>query len=395
MSEVVSSDVLVKEQSAIAEDSQSSSIHITRIVLTHYRNYLSQTLEVTGSPVVLTGPNGSGKTNLLEAISLFSPGRGLRSVKLSDFEYLGEQGPIASWGVAMSISRQGQDSELGTGKSLDHVNKRLLKVDGEICKQQAEITKAFSVIWLTPQMDPLFNEGSSSRRKFLDRLVYNFDAEHAKRVSVYERAMRERAKLLQQPHADSHWLSVLEQTMAEQAVAIAAARLSAVEAIQGMIYEAKTAFPKAQLQVQGAVESHVQEKPALEVEEWLQHELKSLRDQDKYSGRTTVGTHRTDLLVYHIDKQMPASHCSTGEQKALLLSIILAEARAKAKWKQGVPVLLLDEVVAHLDEHRRASLFQEILDLKAQAWLTGTDSSLFKELQDKAQFFHVEKGNIT
>ncbi|MCE3233180.1 MAG: recF, partial [Rickettsiaceae bacterium] len=295
--------------------------------------------------------------------------------------------------ISALVNHSYKEVRIGTGRDGASDSKRIVKVDGEVLKSQAELANMFSVMWLTPQMDGIFIGSSSDRRKFLDRLVYNFDPEHASRIYSYEYTMRERAKLLQK-NGDGQWLSVLENKLAERVVAIAAARIDAVETIQAAIYESNTAFPKAIITVEGAVEALLTENSALAAEEIIRKQLFESRSYDYATGRTGVGTHRSDFAVTHKDKNMPAASCSTGEQKALLLSIILAEARAKAVWKNSVPVLLLDEVVAHLDDTRRASLFHELIDMKTQVWMTGTDLSLFEGMQGKAQFFEVSDGKV-
>lgn len=365
---------------------------LSKVILSDFRNYSNLSIELNSSPVVITGANGSGKTNILEAISLLSPGRGLRSIKLDEADRRDER-PLP-WAIAAWIECGGDEIQIGTGRDTSGIaNKRIVKIDGNVIRGQAELAHAFSVMWLTPQMDGLFLAASSMRRKFLDRLVYNFNPEHASLVYSYEYSMRERAKLLQ-GNCDKNWLSVLEAKMAEKSVAIAIARVDAINIIQDAIYKAPSAFPKAEIKIEGFVEGIVGASPALEVEELLKQKLHDARTTDSRTGRTSIGTHRSDLIVTHIQKNMPAELCSTGEQKALLLAIILAEARAKATWKNNVPVLLLDEVVAHLDITRRNALFDEFIAIGAQVWMTGTDTSLFEDLKGKAQFLEVNDGVI-
>jgi DNA replication and repair protein RecF len=252
-----------------------------------------------------------------------------------------------------------------------------------------------AIVWLTPQMEQLFQEGASAGRKFLDRLVYSFDSEHASRINEYEFAMRERNRLLQNNHADGTWLEALEQTMAETGAAIAQARLNTVQHINYAIQHSPLSFPKAHISIAGVVEDLLAlGTPSVQVEEDFKRILRAGRPQDAASGRTLPGTHRSEMKVIHIEKQMPAQLCSTGEQKALLLSIVLAEARAGAQWHGVIPVLLLDEVVAHLDVTRRLELFEEICQIGAQTWMTGTDSSLFTGLEGKAQYYQVDGGLI-
>ncbi|MCD6035458.1 MAG: recombinase RecF [Rickettsiales bacterium] len=370
-------------------------LSVASLTLTAFRSYPFLELATEPSPVILTGPNGAGKTNVLEALSFLSPGRGLRKAVLTEIDHAlpGNQA-AASWGVAATVRTSNGERKIGTGRDpASPQSKRIVRLDGETLKGQDALGSYVTVVWLTPQMDGLFLDAASARRKFLDRLVYHFDPEHAKRVNSYEYAMRERARLLQYG-GDRMWLGTLEHTMAEQAIAIAIARRETVFMIQQMIDAATTPFPKADLQIEGEVEWACGEQPALQVEEGLKAKLHALRESDRQSGRTGAGTHRSDFVVIHRDKQMLASQCSTGEQKALLLSILLAEVRARSQWRNSVPIMLLDEVVAHLDEARRASLFDEILNLGAQCWMTGTDKSLFDAVSGRAQYLNVQEGNI-
>lgn len=367
---------------------------LSRLSLDNFRNYQHLALELDSTPVVITGPNGSGKTNILEAISFLSPGRGLRSIKLNLADKIQTHGAPRAWTILSHIKNGDEETIIGTGRQSAPDNKRIIKIDGEKIKNQSELAMAFSVMWQTPQMDGLFNGSNTDRRKFLDRLVYNFDPEHASRVYSYEYHMRERAKLLAQ-NGDSGWISILESKMAEKSISVTAARMESIDIIQQSIMQAPTEFPKATIGIEGVVEQILKDcGTAIKAEERLKELLYNSRRQDSLTGRTAIGVHKTDFTVIHLDKQMPASSCSTGEQKALLLSIILAEARAKAIWKNSAPVLLLDEVVAHLDANRRAALFNEFLHMGAQVWMTGTDISLFKELEGKAQFFSVADGVV-
>lgn len=380
--------------SLVVENVQAQAFYVSRLQLQSFRNYSNLSLQLNSSPVVLYGHNGSGKTNILEAISLLSPGKGFRKIKLNDADMISEGRGLFPWSLSALINKGTEELLVGTGRLSLADSKRITKIDGDVVKNQSELTSIFSVMWLTPHMDGLFMGSSADRRKFLDRLVYNFDPEHASRIFSYEYTVRERAKILQQNN-DTAWLSVLENKMAERAVSIAAARLDTIEHIQSVINEFKTVFPKAIIGVNGAVEEIMRKTPALQAEEILRKQLFEARAYDAKSGRTSVGVHRSDFVVFHAGKNIHAASCSTGEQKALLLSIILAEARAKSIWKGGVPVLLLDEVVAHLDEVRRISLFEEIFSMQAQVWMTGTDIELFKEIQGKAQFFSVNNGVIS
>ena len=390
------------------------TLSVTTLSLAHFRNYSAARIEVSSAPVVLTGRNGVGKTNILEAISLLTPGRGIRRAKLSELDAInplplqgGGSGRGPGWAISSNINGMQGDVKIGTGRDTEtyplpasplqgEEKKRIVKIDGKPARSQAELARHFAIIWLTPQMEQLFQDSTSAGRKFLDRLVYSFDPEHASRVNEYDFAMRERNRLLQNNRADSVWLDALEQTMAETAAAIAQARLHTVQHINHAIGQSTLSFPKAHLSVMGTVENLLNLGTAdVAVEEDFKRILRNNRHQDAASGRTLAGIHRSELQVIHVIKQMPAGLCSTGEQKALLLSIVLAQARAGAQWHGVIPVLLLDEVIAHLDATRRRELFEEICQIGAQTWMTGTDAALFAGLEKKAQYFQVENGQIS
>ncbi len=368
-------------------------VHVKGLLLSHFRNYHSAQLTVDAKPVVLVGPNGAGKTNILEAISLLTPGRGLRRAKLADMD---NEHDDASWAVAAEVLGPRGEASLGTGRDSqggEETDKRIVKIDGKTARGQTALAGMFSVLWLTPQMDNLFLEGGTARRKFLDRLVYSFDAEHASRVNAYEFTMRERNRLLGEGRADATWLGALEQKMAEQGVAIAVARAHAVEGLGKAMLLAQHSFPQAHLSVHGMVEDAVMESPARVAEEKFRDALAKNRMADAAAGRSLIGIHRAQVEVTHVEKNVPAERCSTGEQKALLVSTILAQARAGAAWHGCVPVLLLDEVATHLDSTRRAELYNELETVGAQVWITGTDRDIFTGFN--AQFLTVESGRIS
>jgi DNA replication and repair protein RecF len=377
-----------------------SNLAVTRLKLTNFRSYASAELVTGGGPVVLAGPNGAGKTNILDAISLLSPGRGLRGALLSDHI---RRGPIsqndALWAVAATVTRAGTDYEIGTGLT-QGVNggerrpggggrqeRRHVRLNGVEAKGSADLGDVVQMIWLTPAMDRLFIESAGGRRRFLDRLVLGFDASHARAATRYETAMRERARLLKFGPRDPAWLDGLEQEMAEAGMAMADARAVTVERLNRALAEREAAgiFPAASLSLTAA---------DFESRENLRETLAANRLRDAESGRTLAGPHLTDLAARHTLKRADARDCSTGEQKALLISIMLAEARELAKARDGMaPLLLLDEIAAHLDQRRRAALFEEIAALSAQAWMTGTDLSLFDGA--RAEIFLVEDGKFT
>jgi DNA replication and repair protein RecF len=382
-----------------------SALWLGRLVLTDFRNYGAGALAVDRRPVVLTGPNGAGKTNLLEAISFLVPGRGLRQARLSEVDRAVGGARGGAWGVAATVNRDGDGGtvELGTGRDPGPAadagrERRLVKINGALAGGPSALAEHLAMIWLTPQMDRLFLDSAGARRRFLDRLVYGLDPDHARRLARYEHALQERSQLLRQGAAggwDKPWLAALEQQIAEGGVAIAAARRELIERLGQAVARGGGPFPQAALALDGAVEGWLAEMPALAVEDCFRAQLAADRLRDAESGGAHCGTHRSDLRVTHLARGLPAAQCSTGEQKALLISIVLAESRVQIESRGIAPILLLDEVVAHLDGVRRAALFEEILALDLQAWLTGTDAALFAELGGRAQFFNVRDAVVT
>jgi DNA replication and repair protein RecF len=372
---------------------------VQRLRLSKFRNYDALALDPTAQIMVLTGANGAGKTNLLEAISFLSPGRGLRRARLRDVlrhDTATADATVdetAGWAVAATV--RGPDGPVKLGSSLSRTergtDKRLARLDGRTVSP-ASLSQVIGVQWLTPQMDRLFLEGPSSRRRFLDRLVLGLDPNHGRRVGAYERSLRERAKLLRDGGSDPAWLSALEARMAASGVAVAAARREALTRLQRFLAAATGQFPKAGLAIEGRIESWLDDHPAVEVESRFAAMLANSRQHDGAAVGSSDGPHRSDLIVRHLDKDMPAAQCSTGEQKALLIAVMLANARAEAERRGAAPILLLDEVAAHLDSERRAALFAEILALGGQAWLSGTDRNLFEPLSGQAQFVAVDRG---
>ncbi len=375
-------------------------LYVGRLHLTDFRSYQHVTLEPQARSVVLTGPNGAGKTNILEALSFLSSGRGLRSCKLSDVSRRLVDNR-RNWAVAARLETPDGTMDLGTGlmeteaSDMGQKDKRVVRIDGENGASPAVFGDILQVAWLTPQMDRLFIEAPSGRRRFLDRIVANFHISHMREVNAYERVMRERNRLLADGISDALWLDALESRMAEHAVAVAAARLDALERLTGAIEESTSSFPQALLSVDGLLEEGLNQSPALAVEDDFCRILRDNRGQDTRRGRASAGPHKTDLLVTHKDKGMPAALCSTGEQKALLIGITLASARITATAFGAAPILLLDEVVAHLDKTRRASLYDELAALGSQVWLTGTDRILFDELGDSVGYYRVENNRVT
>lgn len=371
------------------------ALALRQLDLTEFRNYSTIRLELASRPVVLTGPNGAGKTNLLEAISYLAPGRGLRRAALSAVARSGGSG---CWAVAARLATPAGPVRLGTGLEDAQSRRRSVHVDGAAARGQMALAGHINIVWLTPEMDRLFQDGAAGRRRFLDRMVYGFDPEHAGRVAAYEQAVRGRARLLRDGIDDAAWLTAQEDVIAGKGVAIAAARRDAVARLAAAIAEdadAALPFPHAGLTLEGEVEGWLAEGPALATEDRLRATLAASRPGDAAAGITAHGPHRSDLRVRHIGKDQPAERCSTGEQKALLIAMVLAHARLQALARGAPPLLLLDEVAAHLDSERRAALYARLIQLGAQAWMTGTDESLFEAIRGQAQFFTVDNATVS
>lgn len=388
---------------------QSPKTYIERISLTDFRNYQTAHVDIAPKPVVLTGANGAGKTNLLEAVSLFAPGNGLRRTAFSDLARLSATTP---WAVSVRTHTVMGQVTIGTGlnKSLQNIASgaserasRVVRVDGEPLSVAA-LNDYLQVSWLIPAMDGLFNGAASERRRFLDRLISCFNPSYRKSVNQFERAMRQRNKLFEADGVSPILFEGLEVQMAETGVAIAAARCEAIARLQNTIKKrremaegdkVRSVFPWAKVALDGTLEQWLSEHAAVDVEDLYIEALAKGRHLDRAAKRTLTGPHRSDFLVGHGPKQMPAHYCSTGEQKALLVGLVLAHAELTKQLNDGhAPILLLDEIAAHLDENRRAGLFAEILALGTQAWMTGTDISLFSALHHHAQFFTVDNGQI-
>lgn len=368
-----------------------------KLNLTQFRGYEALRLDLAGARVVaLTGPNGAGKTNILEAASLLVPGKGLRSADLLEMKNR-HAGPEDLWAVAAEAeSASGIHMRIGTG--LDRNSKRrVVRINGKEAKNQNELAPFISAVWVTPQMDRLFTDSASSRRKFFDRLIFAADPDHVTRLNRYDKNLRERLKLLQMDRrADPIWLDGLEQQLAADAISVAAARkelMLRLPQYTAQLYKGgKSSFPLPEISVAGWAEDETGRRPSLDIEDELKARFRKSRALDAAAGRTFEGVHRSDFVVSYGAKQMPAAQSSTGEQKALLVSITLAHALMMQAEKGFVPLLLLDEVAAHLDDSRRDELFGYLATLEGQVWLTGTDAGIFAALKNHAAFFAIEPG---
>lgn len=368
-----------------------AGLSLHRLRLTDFRGYAALDWAPASRIVLVTGPNGAGKTNLLEAISLLVPGRGLRGARMTEIARADGPG-----GFAVAARLLTHDGPLALGTACDAGGtRRNFLLDGEPPRTQAEIAQRVAAVWLTPQMDSLFRDGAGVRRRFLDRLVYALEPAHAREIAAYDNAMAQRNRLLAEGNADAAWLAGLEDAMARHGVAAAAARAELARHLSSMLAAGAVApFPVARLDVACPTGAALSQAPALAVEDSLRASLAGSRARDAAAGAAVEGPHRADLLMTHAEKNLPALLCSTGEQKALLVATVLAHALLVAEARGTAPLLLLDEVAAHLDETRRDALFHALMRLPAQCFLTGTDAQLFAPLSGAAGAFLTGAGRV-
>jgi len=359
----------------------TGQLSLTQLTLSHFRSHKRAVLNIDARPVAIYGPNGAGKTNLLEAVSMLSPGRGLRRAGIDDLIRRPES---LGWKITTELQSLNQTHEIETGA--EPGSSRTVRIDSKAAAQNA-LSNIARILWLIPAMDRLWIEGAEGRRRFLDRATLSFIPTHADAVIRYEKAMRERNRLLKDMVRDAHWYTVLEQQMAQAGAEVTANRQSAIAALATAQDTTATAFPTATLSLTNA--NPLQD----ETKDTLLQALVDGRSRDMSAGRTLSGPHRADLTAIYADKGVDAKDCSTGEQKALLISLILANGRALTDSFGAPPILLLDEVAAHLDATRRAALYDEICALGAQAWMTGTGPELFAELGPRAQYIEVTEEN--
>ena len=369
---------------------------IRRLSLTNFRSYHAASVDIASNLVVLTGRNGAGKTNLIEAISLLAPGRGLRRATREEVAFSEGDG---SWAISAEVEGMLGLATLGTGiepfAGESAARSRLCRIDREPVGSAAAFADHLRVVWLTPAMDPMFVGPASERRRFLDRLVLAIDAGHQGRVNALERSLRSRNRLLEDPRPDPHWLDAIEHETAELAVAVAAQRVETIRRLQGALATRKDdVFPSAEIALDGWMERVLPDHPAAEIEARYRDILRENRPRDAAAGRTLDGPHLTDLAVIYAPKDIPAADASTGEQKALLIGLVLAHAGLLAEMTGFAPVLLLDEVVAHLDPDRRAALYAALASLGAQVFMTGADPAAFVEVSAQAERFTVTPGRV-
>jgi DNA replication and repair protein RecF len=370
---------------------------VRRLNLHNFRNYHTASLEAGAATMALVGPNGAGKTNLIEAISFLVPGRGLRRATLNEVAFNEGDG---SWAVAAEIEGALGLATLGTGIEPpledNATPQRQFRIDREPVPSAAAFADHLRVIWLVPAMDSLFTGAPSERRRFLDRLTLAVDAEHATRVNALERSLRSRNRLLEDARVDTHWLEAVEHETAELAVAVAGLRIETVHRLEAVLDKRKQSpFPPVEIAIDGWLEQLIPMLPASEVEERYRAVLRDNRGRDAAAGRTLDGPHLSDLKVVYAEKGIPAADASTGEQKALLIGLVLAHARLLSEMTGAAPVLLLDEVLAHLDPARRLALHRELAELDAQTWMTGADPALFREIDLPVTVIEVKSGTLT
>lgn len=366
---------------------------VQSLKLNNFRSYDRLECNFEGSSVVLLGPNGSGKTNILESLSLLSPGRGLRRASYDQFRNF--KGPI-EWGInAEVLSNSNSSYKISTGISAGRVKGREVKINGKKVLASKALPEIISVSWLTPSMDQIFVESPSSRRKFLDMMCSSLFSNHADLIKSYEKLMRERNILLQENKLDIGWLDTLENQMSEDGVNIALNRVNLINGLNTKLdNDQNPVWPKAFLKIDGIIEEKLLFNDDKSIKSYFAEALFNNRKKDYFSGRTTFGIHKSDLMVSDRNKGIYASQCSTGEQKSLLIGLILTHLNLVAEKSNRYPILLLDEVVAHLDQLRRLALFEQIIETNAQVFMTGTELDLFQGIRHFAEIFSVGMGRL-
>tara|TARA_B100001564_G_scaffold347650_1_gene348627 strand:+ start:15 stop:1178 length:1164 start_codon:yes stop_codon:yes gene_type:complete len=366
---------------------------VQSLKLNNFRSYDILDCTFQGCSVVLLGPNGSGKTNILESLSLLSPGRGLRRAPFEQFRNF--KGP-AEWGVNAKVISNNSSYKISTGIPAGRIKGREVRINDKKVFASKSLPEIISVSWLTPSMDQIFVDSPSSRRKFLDTMCSSLFNNHASLIKSYEKLMRERNILLQENKFDVDWLDTLETQMSQDGVNIGFNRLSLINGLNTKLdNDTNPVWPKAFLKIEGIIEDKLSSNDIDSVKDFFRENLFDNRKKDFFSGRTTFGVHKSDLLVSDRNKGIYANQCSTGEQKSLLIGLILTHLNLVADRSNRYPILLLDEVVAHLDQLRRTALFEQIIETKAQVFMTGTEADLFSGIKDFSEIFAVGMGRLT
>lgn len=371
------------------------ALRLAALRLTAFRSWPALDVALPGQVIVVAGPNGAGKTNLLEAISLLTPGRGLRSARPGDPARRDAQGRAPAWGVVASVVGPHGPVEIATGTTPEAPDRRAFRIDGLPVRTQAEVSAHVAALWLTPQMDALFQETASGRRAFLDRLVWALEPHHAREIGAHDNAMAQRNRLLAEGRRDDRWLAALEDAMARHGVAATASRRSLVARLNLLLQAGALGdFPRARLGLACPIAAALDEAPALAVEDHLRTTLAAGRAVDAAAGGAQAGAHKADLTLAQADTGLPADQCSTGERKALLVATVLGHAGLITAARGFAPLLLLDEAAVHLDEARRRALFVALAALPAQVFLTGTDLDIFAPLAGTAHGFVASPGRL-
>lgn len=373
------------------ENSNKSFDQIKSLKLINFRSHSNFGLSLSGKPLAIIGDNGAGKTNILEAISLLSPGRGMRNSKFSEMVKDDNSMP---WGVNFNILSNGKNYEVSSGLR-DNQKGRDIKINSKKVSGSSALPEIILLSWLTPSMDQIFNETPSYRRRFIDRLCAVYEKNHTKNIKIYEKLMAERNSSFKNKALDNVWLDALENQMSDVSIAIAETRLTFISNLNKVLEtNLDPVWPRAHLEIYGFVESLVSSWNSGKAKEMLCNEFKNNRERDFFSKRTNEGVHRSDLLVNEKNKKIEAKKCSTGEQKSLLMGIILSHLELVSSFKSRYPVLLLDEVLAHFDKIRRKSFFKQIQEIGSQIIMTGTDISVFEELED-LEIYHLNNKKVT
>ena len=373
------------------ENNNKSFDQIKSLKLINFRSHSNFSLSLSGKPLAIIGDNGAGKTNILEAISLLSPGRGMRNSKFSEMVKDDNSMP---WGVNFNILSNGKNYEVSSGLR-DNQKGRDIKINSKKVSGSSALPEIILLSWLTPSMDQIFNETPSYRRRFIDRLCAVYEKNHTKNIKIYEKLMAERNSSFKNKALDNVWLDALENQMSDVSIAIAETRLTFISDLNKVLEtNLDPVWPRAHLEIYGFVESLVSSWNSGKAKEMLCNEFKNNRERDFFSKRTNEGVHRSDLLVNEKNKKIEAKKCSTGEQKSLLMGIILSHLELVSSFKSRYPVLLLDEVLAHFDKIRRKSFFKQIQEIGSQIIMTGTDISVFEELED-LEIYHLNNKKVT